>query len=562
MKIWKSCVSGGEDILILNNVGENIMKKFLVTATPPTTNGDLHVGHLSGPYLGADIFTRYQRLNGNQVLYTTSGDDHQSYVATTAARKGFSPLKLVQEKTKDILSTLNAAHIEIDYFTNSLQNKRHIEFVQEFFTDLYNKGVLIEKTQPVYYCTQCEEFLVESFLTGNCPYCDEKASGNLCEACGRVNSAIDLLDPKCTTCSSKPIIKEYTGLFLPVEKYRDALVAYYKSRNTWRPHLQALCDWITSHTITDYAVTYPLKWGIPVPIKGFENQVINVWFEMYPGHIETIKSWADKNKNKQTPNNFWDKDTTFVQFLGYDNSFFNAVLHVTLSLVSDGKYPTPEHIITNEFYLLDNEKFSTSRNHAIWGKDILTEVSPDVLRYYLCRTNPENAQTNFSLKDFNKTITNELNSWISTLNHFILLIKEDFEGKFIINVNDLDLKVRGLANWCKKSLEKYYDLEHFSLQQASNIINLYCKYSKDYLENSVIIYRRKSNKIYEHRLMSLGFLLTGLSNFVAPIMPQFSNTIKDSLGINNHNDWNSINSIEVYKLTVRDSIKSFGIKNI
>ncbi|MDA2383266.1 class I tRNA ligase family protein [Bacillus cereus] len=524
------------------------MKTFIVTATPPTTNGDLHIGHLSGPYLAADVFSRFQKMKGNNVIYSTSGDDHQTYIATTAKRKGWTPEKLVEYYTKKVQDTLGAAFINLNIFSNSLNNQEHIKFVQSIFKKLYNKGVFVEKQKEIHFCNNCDQYLFESFIKGECPFCNEKASGNLCEACGRINDPIELINPVCGLCGETPTISSYKGMFFPLENYRDQLVEYYNSRVSWRPHLKELCNWIVSKPIPDYPVTYPTKWGIPVPIKGYTNQCINVWFEMYPGHIATTNKWLQLNDSNFSVENLCENNATLVQFLGYDNSFFNAVLHVATCFAIDEGYLLPEHIITNEFYLLEHAKFSTSREHAIWGSDLLKEVPADSLRYYVCRTNPEHTQTNFSLKDFNQIRKNELeDTWFNTISTFIEIIKETSMDLSLFN-DFIDLKAKATVSWAKKSLESFYDINHFSLRQASQVLHEYLQICKDYLDTQVIPVKDINMKIYLQRLASLGYMIQALIYFAQPILPSFSMTLKEALGVdvssNQNLNWENIEKIK------------------
>ncbi|WP_185956170.1 class I tRNA ligase family protein [Melghirimyces algeriensis] len=533
------------------------MKTYLVTATPPTTNGDLHVGHLSGPYLAADVFSRYQKMQQNHVVYLSGGDDHQSYVVTTSKRLGTSPERLIKKQTENILSTFQAANIELDGFINSLGNREYIQFVQNFFLEMYEKGLLKEKTEPIHYCNQCQTYLFESHIKGKCPYCYEVAAGNLCEACGRVNRPVELIDSYCSSCESPPQITQYRGLFLPIDQYRTALQSFYNSRKSWRPHLKALCQWITDQPIPDYPVTYPADWGIRVPVQGFEDQVINVWFEMYPGHIYSALQWAQLYDHPHL--NPTNKDTTFVQFLGYDNSFFNAVLHVTASLALDGKYIYPDHVITNEFYLLENEKFSTSRGHAIWGREIFEEVPSDALRYYLCRTNPEFMQTNFSKRAFERMMQNELKPLVETLERFGDLLDSDFPHGLLLEPQKLDLQTKGCLEWVKKGMETYLDIHSFSLYQSSAVLRDYSQAIQSYFNRYVLPMRSTNVTAYRDRLISTGFMFYGLVYFAYPIMPEFSTQLCKSLGMPSQPlKWSHVESLEPIPLSFHKECIPFG----
>lgn len=505
-------------------------RTLIVTATPPTTNGDLHIGHLSGPYLAADVFARYQRMAGRRVAYLCSGDDHQSYVQTTAERQRRDPRELANHYTEVIQQTLQAADIVVDLFTSSLANERHIAAVQSLFVDLYRKGVLKERIGRLLYCETCTRYLFESFAKGRCPFCREDAAGNLCEACGRVNDPTELLAARCSLCGNPPDVREYRGLFLPLEEHRVRLMEFYESRTTWRPHLRALCDWLVSRPMRDYPVTYPSNWGVPVPIQGFEDQVINVWFEMYPGHLNTLESWREQQAQAGTTAAPGGDGYELIQFLGYDNSFFNAVVHLVTALSADGDYPVPEHVITNEFYLLNGEKFSTSRNHAIWGSEVLQDTSSDCLRFYLAQTNPEHMQTNFTRREFFDTVADDfVGLWSGILDEFFRCVRSDFVGPIEMTV-DPDLDCRGLLLWAKQQLERSYGVKYFSLRRASTVLHEYVTGCYQYLHRSLLPTREADAPTYEQRLGSLAYMLRGLAYFASPLLPRVSQRLYSALG--------------------------------
>jgi methionyl-tRNA synthetase len=510
------------------------MHTYLVTATPPTPNGDLHVGHLSGPYLAADVFARHQRQRGSRAVYLCSSDDHQSYVMTTAARLGRDPEELARHYAEVLQNTLRSADIRLDHFTRALGNAAHVAAVRAFFRALWDAGELVAATRPALRCEPCGRYLFESFAKGRCPHCGEEASGNLCEACGRVNDPVELVEPVCGFCRRPATLGEYTGVFLPLERHRAALAEFYATRATWRPHLRALCEWLTSRPLPDYPVSYPSPWGIRVPVDGFEDHAVNVWFEMYPGHLETTRDWAARaGLDPAAADALWAGGSTVVQFLGYDNSFFNAVLHVALAMASRGRCRPAEHIVTNEFYLLDGEKFSTSRNHAIWGTDILAVVQPDALRWHLARTNPEAAQTDFTFRAFAARTESELaGRWSAAVNHGLALFAR--AGGRIPAEPEPDLESRGVLGWARQRLEAAYGVERFSLRAAAEALDAYVEGVERYAGRAEHL---AGDRFTDRRLGSLGWLLNGLSVFAAPLLPRFSERLRGALGVPAEAGW-------------------------
>ncbi|HTD23085.1 MAG TPA: class I tRNA ligase family protein [Terriglobales bacterium] len=383
-------------------------KRFLVIATPPTPNGDLHVGHLSGPYLGADIYCRYLAMCGTEHYYISGVDDHQSYVSLKAEQLGWSPAQVADYFGDAMETTLEAAEIQLDIYARPRKSMYHIPVVQQFFKRLYSEGKLVVKETLSLFCRVCNRHLFEAYVSGKCPHCEHPSGGNACEDCGRPNDCADLIDPVCKSCGSVPYKVPLKRLYFPLSEYEQQLRQYHKSLKM-APHVRALCEQMLAERLPDIAVTHVTDWGIPVPATGFENQRLYVWFEMAPGYLAAT---CELNAKLQTPpdwTSYWkSKDAAIVQFFGFDNSYFFAVLFPALFLAGDPKIQLPQTFVTNEFYRLNGLKFSTSRNHAIWGQELLRQASSDAVRFYLAHTGPEREQCNFTLQDFYQTVQCEL----------------------------------------------------------------------------------------------------------------------------------------------------------
>jgi methionyl-tRNA synthetase len=361
---------------------------FVVTATPPTPNGDFHVGHLAGPYLGADIFARYQKLRGNTVVYVCSADLNQSYVVTTGERLAIAPDVLAAKSYREMVQTLELGRIGLDVFNQV--DSEHVAAVQDFFRRIEARGYVSRKTVRVPYAPSEGRFLFESFVAGHCPECWAPTAGAICETCGHPNdfATLDLAHAK--TGGPAPEFREVEIAVLELERFREQFESYYAAkRGHWRPHLIELVDELLSRRLPDYPLTYPADWGIPAPFAGFEGQVVNVWAEMLPGLIQSTELAGAGGA--------WTADSRarVVQFLGYDNSFFFAVVHPALAW-AHGDCRTADTIVTNEFFELDNFKFSTSKGHLIWARDLLAEETADVTRFYLALANPETQKQNFN----------------------------------------------------------------------------------------------------------------------------------------------------------------------
>lgn len=395
------------------------MKRVLITATPPTPNGDLHLGHLSGPYLAADIYHRYLRLRAVESYYITGADDHQSYVAFKGGQVDWDAAQTADHYGQAMRETLRAARIEVDHYAYPRRSPYHIELVREFFRKLYAEGKIVARTGPALYCEKCERYLFEAYVRGNCPHCGAGSGGNACEDCGRPNDCIDLREPVCKLCGERPGAREFTRLYFPLSPYQSQLRAYYETARM-NPHMRALCERMLADGLPDISVSHIAEWGINVPVAGFEEQRIYVWFEMAPGFLAATQELNDRLGSTTGWENFWQADDAeVVQFFGFDNGYFFAVLFPAIYTAYDPQIHLPATFVTNEFYRLDGLKFSTSRNHAIWGRELLAQAPADTVRFYLSYSGPEAEQTNFTLSEYSETVQRELvkgwQGWLSEL---------------------------------------------------------------------------------------------------------------------------------------------------
>ncbi|CAL9625880.1 hypothetical protein SUDANB176_05955 [Streptomyces sp. enrichment culture] len=435
-------------------------RRFLVTATPPTTNGDLHVGHLSGPYLGADVFSRAQRMLGHTVLYASGGDDHQTYVVTTAQRLGLDPVELAARCNREITETLELADIDIDAFTSP--DDAYRGEVREFFAGLYRAGRLVTRTWTFPYCAKTDRYLLEAFATGYCPECLAGTCGAICENCGHPNDVDSLLFAASTGAGegSATEPREVEILVLPLEEYRGQFTEFYRRRRaTMRPHVLRFVDEMLSRPLPDFPVSYPADWGIPVGIDGFDGQVFNVWAEMLPG-LRHMAEAARVRRAPKTPAGVWAGDSGFelVQFLGYDNTFYFSFAHLGLAFAHGGLVE-PTAIVTNEFYHLDGSKFSTSRRHLIWARDLVGKYGPDNVRFYLGLGNPEHQPANFTEAEFLETVRTRLHQPLQALATALA----PHTGRPVT----VRPETEALLDRYRDRMRRAYTLETFSMRQAA-----------------------------------------------------------------------------------------------
>jgi len=373
-------------------------RRTVIIGPPPTPNGDLHVGHLAGPYLAADVYARYLRATGRPVIYTTGTDDSQTYVVATAAKRGSTPQALAERSWHQIRDTLGLMGIAVDGFAPFDDGYRAA--VLDFVGRLHAAGRLRTRTVPLPYGARSGEFLVEGLVSGGCPVCLTESRGGLCETCGHPNGNADLIDPRSVVDPSEPVeIRPARILVLPMEEYRTRLSEYFRARESrWRPHIVHLMREVLARPLPDFPVTYPTGWGIPAPFPETPGQVINAWVEGMPASMYCTEFAQRRLGERPTRyDDLWraEHDIRLVYFLGFDNAYFWGVTHLALLLAHDGRYVVPDTIVCNEFYELENEKFSTSKGHVVWSRDLLAEVPRDLVRYYLALTAPEHARTNF-----------------------------------------------------------------------------------------------------------------------------------------------------------------------
>ena len=374
-------------------------RRTIVVAATPTSNGDLHVGHLAGPYLAGDVYARYLSVSGRPVTYTTCTDDSQSYVLSTARRRGVTPESLCAASTAAIGKSLAAMGISMVGLPPV--DGRYRDTVLEFVTALHAAGRFRLRTVRLPFATRSRTFLYDGLVSGTCPTCLAGSSGGVCEACGHPNNFDELLDPRYSLDPTDPVAyREQTLLVLPMEDYRDRLTAYYKERERlWRPHAAQLIRELLAGPLPDVPVTVPGTWGIPAPFPQTPGQVLYPWIEAMPACMySTWWSLAQSREAAAATDAHWraGEGPRLVYFHGFDNVYHWGLVDLVLLMAHGDRYALPVSNVCNEFYELAGEKFSTSRNHLIWGRDLLGAAPRDLVRFYLALTAPEFQRTSFS----------------------------------------------------------------------------------------------------------------------------------------------------------------------
>ncbi|MGD9485978.1 class I tRNA ligase family protein [Streptomyces sp. TRM70308] len=408
------------------------MSTYIVTSAPPNPNGDLHLGHLSGPFLGADILTRHLRQRGHDVRHVGYSDEHSCYVPRRAAEVGATAHETALRFGNRMEETLYLGGMHHDWFTRPLTTPRHTETVQRFFTGLWERGRLRVRELPVFHCAGCDRHLYEAEVRGECQFCREPSDGVYCEACGLPQDPAGLAAPRCTACRQEPEIRTLRRIVFPLEDYRQQLLDYYaraQQETEWRPRLRAYLNTLLADELPETPISRLADYGIPVPLADWDGHILDTWFSGIFGYLAATGCLYDAEGRPGRGEELWrDPATRIVNFIGFDCSFSHAALWPAL-LLAHGGMTLPSQIVTNEFYRLEGGKFSTSRGHAIWGGEFLRRVSPDALRLHLSLTGPEREQSNFSMKEFTDTVetvlVDGLEDWSRTL---LRWLDEDFEG--------------------------------------------------------------------------------------------------------------------------------------
>jgi methionyl-tRNA synthetase len=373
--------------------------RTVIISPAPTANGDLHLGHIAGPFLAADVHTRYARARGREVLLGTGFQDTSTFVVTTAHRRGMRPAELVADSAVRIEATLRAMGIGVDGYTGD--DDRFTKWVVDFIGRLHAAGRLEPRTLTFPYSERTGRFLVDGFASGFCPECLAEGCAGLCESCGNLVLAGDLIGVRSTVDPDDPVIpRDVDVLVLPVERYRDRLRAHFEAHaDGMRPHMAQAMARLLSRPLPDFPVTYPISWGIPVPFAEVAGQVVNPNAEPMAWSMHSSALAAERRGG--TPageDELWlaGGGSEIVYFLGFDNIYPFAIAGPAMLLAFDGHYELPTRYLTNEFYELDHQKFSTSRGHVVWGRELAAEVPRDLIRFHLAATSPEHQRTSFS----------------------------------------------------------------------------------------------------------------------------------------------------------------------
>ena len=519
-------------------------KRFTVTAALPYANGPIHIGHLAGVYIPADIFSRYQRLINNDVAFICGSDEHGVAISLQARKESITPKELIDRYDKLIRDSFEKFGISFDNYSRTSREIHHKNSI-ELFNLLNEKDLFSFKTTKQYYDKEAKQFLADRYIIGICPICDAvDAYGDQCENCGSTLSTDELKNPKSTISNSKPILKDTKHWYINLNEFEDFITDWItkEHKDDWKPNVTGQVKSWLDNGLKPRAVTRDLDWGIPIDVEGVEGKVLYVWFEAPIGYISSTKEWAEKNKKDWSK--YWkDENTKLVHFIGKDNIVFHCIIFpIILKMLGD--YILPFNVPANEFLNLEGSKISTSRNWAVWLHEYLEDFPnmQDVLRYVLTVNAPETKDNDFTWKEFQMRNNSELVAiYGNFVNRVLILIIKYYNG-IVPNPDSLDNSNKKIIEQVKdfpKSIGK--SLDEFKFREAIKSLMSLARIGNKYLADSEPWKLQKSNPEKVKEILYVGYIIICyLSILSEPFLPNTAKKLKSQLNLGEIKNWNDL----------------------
>ncbi len=517
-------------------------KRILVTAALPYANGPLHLGHLAGAYLTPDFYTRYKRLKGDDIVFICGSDEHGVPITIAAEKEGVKPQDIVDrfhEMNKNVFEEFG---ISFDYYGRT-SSKTHHETAQEFFTNLNNKGYFKKKTEKQLYDSKADMFLPDRYVKGTCPNCSyTEAYGDQCEKCGTSLSPTELIDPVSALSGEKPELKETEHWYMPLGDTQEKLEKWLDTRKNWKPNVMGQVKSWLNDGLADRAATRDLSWGVPVPLENAKGKVLYVWFDAPIGYISATKEWAEEKGTPEAWKDYWqDENSELYHFIGKDNIVFHCIMFPTI-LMEHGGYVMPENVPANEFLNLEGKKLSTSRGWAVWLHEYLEDFSPDLLRYALGTTLPESKDSDFSWKDFQARVNNELAAVLGNFVFRALSFTQKFtdgEVPKLVDPQQIDLDALKSIEIQKEKVTRAF--ETFKFKEAiSEMMNLARAGNKYFTETEPWKTRNSDPQACANSLHVSLQICAALSVLMEPILPDSMKKLRNQLSYSVKVSWDSI----------------------
>ena len=523
---------------------EQKFNRTLVTAALPYANGGVHIGHLAGVYVPADIYTRYLRLKGREVLYVCGSDEHGVPITIRARKEGCTPQDVVDRYHKLIKESFEGFGISFDVYSRT-SSETHHKTAADFFRRLYDKGEFVERESEQYYDEEAQTFLADRYITGECPHCHaEGAYGDQCEKCGTALSPTELINPKSAVSGAKPVLRKTKHWYLPLDKHQAWLEPWITEQHReWRSNVMGQCKSWFDMGLQPRAVSRDLDWGIPVPVEGADGKVLYVWFDAPIGYISNTKELLPDTWEK-----WWKQsDTRLVHFIGKDNIVFHCIVFPAM-LKAEGSYILPDNVPSNEFLNLEDDKISTSRNWAVWLHEYLVDMpgKQDVLRYVLTANAPETKDNNFTWRDFQARNNNELVAvYGNFVNRALQLTKKYYDGIVPAagTLTEYDLETIREFRGVKEQVEKLIEEFRFrdAQKEAMNLARIGNKYLADSEPWKVI----KTDPERVKTVINLSLqLVANLAIAFEPFLPFSSEHLRGMLNVERP-EWDRLGSTDL-----------------
>ena len=521
-------------------------KRKMITAALPYANGPVHIGHLAGVYIPADVYARFQRSTGQEVAFTCGSDEHGIPITIRAKKEGITPQDVVDKYHEIIKKSFADLGISFDEYSRTT-SKKHYEVSQEFFLNLYNKGKFEEEISEQFFDEQAGEFLADRYIVGTCPKCsNENAYGDQCEKCGSTLSPTELINPKSMLSGNTPVLKETKNWYLPLNEYENFLNEWIIKghQDDWKPNVYGQVKSWLNDGLKPRAMTRDLNWGVPVPLPNAEDKVLYVWFDAPIGYISFTQEWAEKNgKNWK---DFWqNEETDLIHFIGKDNIVFHCIIFPSM-MKAHGDYIMPKNVPAFEFLNLENDKISTSRNWAVWAHEYVEDFpdQQDTLRYALLSSAPETKDNNFTWKDFQTKNNSELVGIFGNFINRVTVLTQKYYNGIVPQPNEFKQVDKDLYHEMQQIPEKIgKNLDEFrfrdALTEMMNLARLGNKYLADEEPWKVI----KDNPERVKTQMFCALQVAGaLAYLCEPFLPFTSQKMKSGLNLGNKNWYEVLNT--------------------
>ena len=523
------------------------MKRTLVTSALPYANGPIHIGHLAGAYLPADIYTRFKRLKGEDVIHICGTDEHGVAITIAAEKEGVTPKELADRYYEIIKRSFEGLGIIFDNFSRTSKPVHH-RVSREFFLRIYEKGYIERKDTEQFYCPKCKRFLPDRYVIGTCPYCgNPSARGDQCEACGRWLEPVQLINPRCAICGSIPELRKTFHYYFKLGMLEERLRSWLEEKKDWKSNVRnTALSWV-KEGLQDRAITRDLEWGVKVPLKEAEDKVLYVWFDAPIGYISSTIEWGEMKGDPDLWKKYWlDPETYLVHFIGKDNIVFHAIVWPAM-LMAHGDFVLPSQIPANEFLNLMGDKISTSRGWALWLHELLEEFPPDYIRFGIASILPETKDADFDLREFRVRVNSELADNIGNFVNRTLSFIKNYMGNRIPHRREFGPQEKELLTKIEKTADEIAGyIESFQMRKALRAVLDLSTLGNQYFDGKKPWATRKNDEEETARtLYTCTLLVKSLSVLMEPFLPFSAEKIRNMLGIEGKLSWEDAKSPEI-----------------